>query len=64
MSKSEIEIYSFVKKGSHNPFHRHRWTSLAQHPDGGRAIAAFMLEDNEAQQCEMCLTCNARRIKQ
>lgn len=58
---SAITVYPFVKKGKRWP-HKHKWVSLSEHPRGGEAAFAFMLEAEERVICEMCLTCPARRV--
>lgn len=44
-------------------FHKHQWVSIRHHPRGGAARACFMMDDDECDGFEMCLTCKGRRFK-
>ena len=44
-------------------FHKHKWIPLSKHPRGGEVAFFFMLEEDERDKVEMCITCPARRIK-
>ncbi len=57
----EIKIFSVAKKGR-KWFHKHQWVPLDKHPNGGAVAFCFMLEREESDRVEMCLTCPARRV--
>jgi len=57
-----IEVFPLVNKGK-RWFHIHKWVPLSEHPRGGDVSFCFMLEADEQDRVEMCLTCPARRIK-
>ncbi len=56
-----VQTISWNKKGKRWP-HKHEWVSIHDHPRGGEARFCFMLEHEECEGLEMCLTCLARRV--
>lgn len=56
----DIEVHTFAKRGKRWP-HKHQWVSIHEHPRGGEARFCFMLDDDECDGLEMCLTCLGRR---
>ena len=57
-----LEIFHLEKRGRRF-FHKHKWVPLVEHPRGGDVAFCFMLESEEQDKVEMCLTCTARRLK-
>ncbi len=57
----DIMCFSWERKGKRF-FHKPEWVNVKDHPRGGEARFAFILESEEWKVLEMCLTCNARRI--
>lgn len=60
MGSIEIQTITWVKKDKWF-FHEHEWVGVHDHPRGGEARFAFMLDYDECDGLEMCLTCKARR---
>ena len=57
----EIQTFTWFHPGK-KWFHKHEWVSIHDHPRGGEARFCFMLEHDECEGLEMCLTCLGRRV--
>jgi len=52
---------SFERRGSCNPFHRHKWIPLAEHSQR-RWIWPFPMDEETLQRARVCLKCSACKL--